>query len=348
MHDIGLIGGTFDRFHLGHYKLIKEALRKCSKIEIWIISDEIAKNKNPMTLSWEDRKAEIINNLDLEQKGNIKFGVLIDDFGPAPTHPNATAIICTEETVGICVKINIMRKDNNLDELEIIRVAHAMAWDNLPISSTRIRDGGIDRSGASWIQIKKNDTGDIIDNSAVLKMTKEVSQELKGPFGELIEGPEENPKIAMQIAIKKYQNDNVPLISVGDVSTLTLENLGFCANIAFIDGKTKREDWPKANEIRFENYDQLIECINPPGELTLSLLNACKKSLNSWIDNRSSSIIRIDGEEDLAPLIIHLLAPLGTVVIYGQPHKGLVVRITKEETKSRCRKIIEKFERIKN
>ena len=47
MHNIGLIGGTFDRFHAGHKKLIIDALKKCRMLEIWIISDNIAKSKNP-------------------------------------------------------------------------------------------------------------------------------------------------------------------------------------------------------------------------------------------------------------------------------------------------------------
>ena len=32
MHKVGLIGGTFDRFHLGHKKLINDALLKCMKL----------------------------------------------------------------------------------------------------------------------------------------------------------------------------------------------------------------------------------------------------------------------------------------------------------------------------
>ena len=46
MHELGLIGGTFDRFHIGHKKLITTALKKCQRLEIWILSDSIAKSKN--------------------------------------------------------------------------------------------------------------------------------------------------------------------------------------------------------------------------------------------------------------------------------------------------------------
>ena len=61
MHNLGLIGGTFDRFHAGHKKLIDNALENCKKIEIWIVSDEIASKNNPLTMKWDHRKDDIIS-----------------------------------------------------------------------------------------------------------------------------------------------------------------------------------------------------------------------------------------------------------------------------------------------
>jgi hypothetical protein len=55
-------------------------------------------------------------------------------------------------------------------------------------------------------------------------------------------------------------------------------------------------------------------------------------------------LLDVDGEEDLAPIIIHLLAPLGTVVLYGQPSAGVVLRVTDESTKERCRALLDTFE----
>jgi|TARA_B110000881_G_C18592193_1_gene528779 pantetheine-phosphate adenylyltransferase len=335
MHNIGLIGGTFDRFHAGHKKLIIDALKKCRMLEIWIISDNIAKSKNPLIMDWEDRKKEILNNLKTEYLENIKFGILNDDYGPAPSHPDATAIICTAETREMCITINQKRKDNSLDGLEIIQIEHADAWDGLPISSTRIRNGEIDRQGKSWVE-------DIWSSESLL-MTEKASQGLKIPFGDLIEGPENEPEYAMKNALFKYHNSISPLIAVGDVTTLTMQKLGICADIALIDGKTKRKSWGKSSEIISSKYDESISCINPPGELTISLLNACKDAISNWSINGSTSLILVKGEEDLAPLIIHLLSPLGAVIIYGQPGKGIVVRITEEETKLRCKRILSNF-----
>ena len=111
MHNLGLIGGTFDRFHAGHKKLIDNALEKCKTIEIWILSDEIASKNNPLTMKWEDRKEDIISNLGKDLINKIKFGTLENEFGPAPSHPDATAIICTAETADMCVEINKMRRE---------------------------------------------------------------------------------------------------------------------------------------------------------------------------------------------------------------------------------------------
>jgi len=54
----------------------------------------------------------------------------------------------------------------------------------------------------------------------------------------------------------------------------------------------------------------------------------------------------VEGEEDLAPLVIHCLAPIGTVVLYGQPRTGVVMQITSLDVKQRCRNLLNLFEVI--
>ena len=56
----------------------------------------------------------------------------------------------------------------------------------------------------------------------------------------------------------------------GDVTTLTLENLGCSADIAWIDGKTKREIWVQSENIDSKKYNNNFTCYNPAGELTKS------------------------------------------------------------------------------
>ena len=93
-------------------------------------------------------------------------------------------------------------------------------------------------------------------------------------------------------------------------------------------------------------YDNIIQCTSPAGSLTNSLLEACSKSLSSWVENEHSSLIVVTGEEDLVPLLLHPLAPIGSVVVYGQPGKGVVVRWCDEDSKARCRNLLSDFEVI--
>ena len=45
MFQRGLLGGTFDRTHEGHVRLIAQALEHCAHLEIWITSDDVAKDE---------------------------------------------------------------------------------------------------------------------------------------------------------------------------------------------------------------------------------------------------------------------------------------------------------------
>ena len=55
MHSVGLIGGTFDRFHAGHLSLIQTALSECRFLEVWLTSDPRAAKKDPRINSWDTR-----------------------------------------------------------------------------------------------------------------------------------------------------------------------------------------------------------------------------------------------------------------------------------------------------
>ena len=44
-----LLGGTFDRFHIGHEKLITSCLDRCTDLEIWLTSDEMVKETKSNT-----------------------------------------------------------------------------------------------------------------------------------------------------------------------------------------------------------------------------------------------------------------------------------------------------------
>ena len=335
IYQVGLIGGTFDRFHAGHRNLLVSALSQCQTLEVWVTADSIAGAKDSRINPWEERVEEIKQALDSDSK-RLEFYELKDRHGPAPTHNQADAIICTSDTKPECETINSMRQETGIPQLEIICVDHSMSWDGRPISSSRIRIGEIDREGHRWIPES------FVTNEMVL--TPEVEAELKDPFGQLIPGPEDEPSHAMSEVLALTEGGHGPLIAVGDVTVRTLQDVGRPADIGLIDGCTKRRVWDGAEGIDRSLYDSVLECSSPAGRLTPSLLSTCETAISSWRDGNKSSLIVVEGEEDLAPLLLHPLAPIDSVIIYGQPGKGVVIRWCGEDAKQRCRRLLNGFE----
>jgi uncharacterized protein (UPF0218 family) len=55
-------------------------------------------------------------------------------------------------------------------------------------------------------------------------------------------------------------------------------------------------------------------------------------------------LIEVDGEEDLAPMFVLATAPLGTIIVYGQPRQGVVMRVLDVQAKQRARNLLVHFE----
>ena len=128
------------------------------------------------------------------------------------------------------------------------------------------------------------------------------------------------------------------IIAVGDVTVLALEENGITPRIAVIDGRTKREDWNPASRISLA-ASQRFHAVNPAGMLTQSMFEACQHAMD-W---DGPTVIDVEGEEDLSPIPLILLSPLGAVIMYGQPEEGLVVRRVDLAAKSRARRFLDAF-----
>jgi len=331
-HSLCLLGGTFDRLHAGHQHLISICLQQSDKLQIWLTSDNMAKQKTPIVLDWEFRKQDILDWATLNGlNGRISIHLLENEVGPASTSVEADSIGCTPETESACEGINNLRISEDLAPLSIIVAEHVLGPDGKIISSSRIRDGEIDSQGQPWL----GEAEIYLDQ----RMPAVLDDELKQPFGTLHEGPESRPEIAMRKAIESISELTPKLIAVGDVTVQTLVDMGKIPDISFIDGMTKREVWAEAENLDRELFPHLSTCSNPPSLITADLKLATKVALL----NSRPTLIVVNGEEDLAPIIVHLLAPIGCAVIYGQPGKGVVVRITSQETKQNCRRLLDVF-----
>ena len=326
-----LVGGTFDCFHAGHQALLKAAL-DCDSVEVWVTSDAIAAEKDPRIKPLTERQQSI---LDWADGRPISTHVLEDTWGPAPTRADATHIVCTPETQSNCDRINQMRIEGNLNSLELVVVKHVLAQDGEPISSSKIRQGSIDREGNLWVFAK--------DLEHCVHMPTNLDSELKEPMGTLFPGPEDTPEVAIQAAVEAIPAFSPCLIAVGDVTVNALLETGWVPDVGIVDGLTKRTKWE--GELDTSSFVGHLTCENPAGQLTPDLLECTDLALEfAFSEEGGPVLLEVDGEEDLAPILIHLLAPLGTVVLYGQPSAGVVLRVTDESTKARCRALLNTFE----
>jgi hypothetical protein len=75
-----------------------------------------------------------------------------------------------------------------------------------------------------------------------------------------------------------------------------------------------------AKKLDHESY-KTIKVHNPAATLTKDLIDRIRESLHG--DEHIKIIV--EGEEDLATLPAILYAPLGSVVVYGQPNEGSVL-----------------------
>lgn len=143
----------------------------------------------------------------------------------------------------------------------------------------------------------------------ILKLTDELRTILKKPLGLLIEGTE---KETTKRALKLLDGKNVPIIAaVGDVCVRSLLQRGLKPDLSIIDGKTLRT----SDEFVDIPADLSLQIENPQGFLVPQAWDKIEQAYESRIRTE----IFVKGEEDLFTLPCVLLAPMKSIVFYGQP-----------------------------
>ena len=123
--------------------------------------------------------------------------------------------------------------------------------------------------------------------------------------------------------IQKYLSDDSFIITVGDRTTEKMIDFDLIPSLQIIDGLEKRI---KRDIIKLGNAFEL-KIDNPAAEITLESIEIIKKAFTM----NSPIRLTVNGEEDLLVLPVCIHAPENSVILYGQPNKGLVlVQITTE------------------
>ena len=143
-------------------------------------------------------------------------------------------------------------------------------------------------------------------------MPDELRKELGAPVGKILTTKEE---LAKEIASSPF------LVTVGDIVTLDILEIGRIPDLSIIDYMTQRMPMEQVKE-HFSKFKQPeIIVRNPMSQITRELWDTIE---DGYANPRNLRII-VDGEEDLASLACIALAPPGTTVIYGIPNRGASV-----------------------
>ena len=139
------VGGTFDRFHNGHKKLLGEAFNHGELIVIGVTSDVFGGKKGNIESC--NKRMDNLNHFLATKHDNFHIARLDDSYGSTIYEDDFDAIVVSEETEPTAMEINEIRKDKGMNTLDIIVINFVYAEDGVPISSTRIRKGEIDTKG---------------------------------------------------------------------------------------------------------------------------------------------------------------------------------------------------------
>ncbi len=143
------LGGTFDKFHIGHERLISAAFQMGHKVFIGVTTDTFVRTleKHHPMQPYTSRVKTL--KMFLRTKRWLSRAIIVplnDPFGPA-ARPGIEALVISPDTLASAKKLNLHRTEMALSVLKIHTVPISRAEDGGPISSTRIRNGEIDRSG---------------------------------------------------------------------------------------------------------------------------------------------------------------------------------------------------------
>lgn len=315
-----VLGGSFDLLHLGHEQFLRKAFEISELVSIGITSDKYNQSVGKTTFEDEQQRLAGLKKFlikeDLIQKSKIIF--INDVYGNTLQEPNIDAILVTQETKAGADLINNQRLKNRLTKMQIVIFDFVLDEDKKTLSSTRIRGGEIDSKG-SYYKIK-------LLKIAGKKLPEELRESLKKPYGKLV-------------SINSSVNFAKPVISVGDISTFNLIKENIQTKLSIIDFKVQRkEKFSNLSDFNFKEISKLYEVKNEPGQISKELIEAIDRAIKY---KNLNQVILVRGEEDLAFIPAALLAPLGTICIYGQPNVGAIKVVIDYLAKERICKLLE-------
>ncbi len=144
-----VVGGTFDRLHLGHKALLRRAFEIGEYVYIGLTSDEMIEGKPhaEKILPYEFRLRDLLKFMEVNGYQNYRIMKIDNAIGFAGEMKSLEAIVVSEETYKGAVLVNKVREERGLKALQIVTIPLVKSSLGPKISSTLIRAGLIDPFG---------------------------------------------------------------------------------------------------------------------------------------------------------------------------------------------------------
>ncbi|AEC52148.1 phosphopantetheine adenylyltransferase [Pyrococcus sp. NA2] len=144
-----VVGGTFDRLHLGHKALLRKAFEVGKIVYIGLTSDEMVREKPyaEKILPYERRLRDLLLFLEVNNLKEYRIIKINNAIGFTTKIKSLEAIVVSEETYKGALLVNKAREEVGLRPLEIIVIPLVKSKLGGKISSSLIRAGLIDPFG---------------------------------------------------------------------------------------------------------------------------------------------------------------------------------------------------------
>jgi len=162
-----------------------------------------------------------------------------------------------------------------------------------------------------------------------LRLPENLRARLKEPLGELIPGPSERSIKRLRQILDSEKIAKI--VCVGDFVSKLLSDSSIEFDLAIVDNKVMRRE-TGGHSIQSE---RVFNAVNPAGTLEVSAWTAIGEALKA-----QRALVVVDGEEDLLTLPVIMLAPCGSLVLYGQPHEGMIAVRVDRSKKSEIESLI--------
>ncbi len=148
-----------------------------------------------------------------------------------------------------------------------------------------------------------------------LLLNDSLRKQLKNPLGILVVGTFDKCNDHLRSTIAKEKPPS--LILVGDTVSRNALQAGIYPDVIIIDNKEMRHNSPSAAPLGDRKQFGLL---NTPGSINAAAWAVIDRSIKV-----GNSAVIVDGEEDLLVLVVIAVAPVGSLVVYGQPNEGIVL-----------------------